>query len=156
MNLYCYKEEERLCIQSDFEIVSNHPIQIPNPEATELCMSKIQGCSYEGNFYAIGEGKDEDKGICGGCMGGHLFQDPPIRVHENCLLPFSKLQFDYQGTTYKYCLLYVNHNTENCIGAAECQKKNSHLALLEDFPHRDMLDHLFIFSGGGKKLVFLE
>ena len=102
MNMFCYKEEEKVCIQSDLEVVSNIPMQFTNEEPGTVCMSGLQGCLYKGVLLPFGTGRCPRDGICGGCIGGGLFEESPVHEHEECSPPFFKLQFDHLGKTYKY------------------------------------------------------
>ena len=129
MITYQYDEEEKLCIQSNLEISP------PYPEPSIPIMTKYKGCNYGGTLYNIGEGRNPDLGICGNCIGGNLFYETPIRVHDQCLAPFSKYEFDRDGKTYKYCLYYGFTGVDSCTAETECKKIDSYLALLEGFPH---------------------
>ena len=127
-----------------------HPYDKQVPQATSIaCMTKHQGCIYEGTWYNMGEGRNVTKGICGNCIGGNLFYENPIRVHEQCLAPFSKIEFTYQGTTYKYCVHLSTNLVHVCDAETQCENMDSHLALLEEFPHRSMLIHFTSLRAGG-------
>ena len=148
MHLFCYKKEEQLCLQSDLVTPASHPYNM-NPEPSKMtCMTKHQGCVYGGTWYNIGEGRNPDLGICGNCIGGNLFYETPIRVHEDCLAPFEKVEFDHDGTTYKYCLYFGFDRVDACAAETKCEEIDSYLALLEGFPNKSMLDHLFTFTKG--------
>ena len=82
------------------------------------------------------------RGFCKSCIDGDQFHESPLQEYSDCLPPFETIEFDYQGTTYKYCLYYGADKVNICEAEAKCENLESHLALLEEFPHKSMLGHL--------------
>ena len=150
MNAFDYNEDNKICIQYDTKIPPTNP-EMKYPEPTIPIMTKFQGCFYGGTSYNVGEGKNLDLGICGNCIGNNLFYETPIRVHDDCYAPFVKVEFDdVDAKTYKYCLYFDSEIVDSCTAETRCEDFNSHLALLEGFPHNYLMANVYNALSIGK------
>ena len=72
---------------------------------------------------------------------------------KNCLAPFQKVEFDHDGTIYKYCLYIGSELVDSCTAETECENMDSYLALLEGFPDKTATP--LIHSTIGKHKILL-